>query len=55
MRPIRRGDLPPLQLTGVKVDTVEGDLLSMNVQSSYHGHRDLLKLPKGAKRPNANR
>jgi hypothetical protein len=46
LRPIGRGDPAPLQLTSVGVETVEGDLLPMDVQSSYDGHRDLLKLPR---------
>jgi hypothetical protein len=48
MRPIRRGDPAPLQLTSVAVDTIEGDLIPMDIQSSYDGHRDLLKLPRAA-------
>ena len=54
MRPIRRRDPAPLQLTGVGVDTVEGDLLPMDVQSSYDGHRDLLKLPRAPSAPVRN-
>ena len=46
MRPIRRGDPAPLQLTSLGVDPVESDLPPMDIQSSYDGHRDLLKLPR---------
>jgi hypothetical protein len=31
MRPIRRGDPAPLQLTSLGVDTIEGDLLPMDI------------------------
>jgi hypothetical protein len=48
MRPIGRRDLTALQFTGHGVDIVEGELLPMDVQSSYDGHRDLLKLPRDA-------
>jgi hypothetical protein len=51
MRPVGRGDLTTLQLAGIGVDIVEGDLLPMDVRSSYDGHRDLLKLPGTRKRP----
>jgi hypothetical protein len=47
MLPVRRSDLAALQLTGDGVHIVERQLLSMDIQSSYDGHRDLLKLPKG--------
>src|SRR5664279_4651186 len=33
------------------VQIVEGDLLPMDVQPSYDGHRDLLKLPRTHERP----
>jgi hypothetical protein len=44
MPPIRRGDLPPLQLSRLGVDIVEGELLSVDVQSAYDRHWDLLML-----------
>ena len=40
VRPVRRGDLPTLQLAGGGVEIVEGDLLPVNVQPAYDGHRD---------------
>jgi hypothetical protein len=42
--PVRRRDLPPAQLAGSGVDVIEGELLSVDVQSAYDRHRDLLKL-----------
>jgi hypothetical protein len=51
MRPIRRGDPAPHQLTSVGVEAVESDLFPMDIQSSYDGHRDLLKLPRGRNTP----
>jgi len=44
MHPIRWRDLPAPHLPTHRVDIVERDLLPMNVQSTYDGHRDLLKL-----------
>ena len=44
MTPISRTDPASLQLTGHGVDIVERDLLPVNVEPSYDGHRDLLKL-----------
>ncbi|MEO8750481.1 MAG: hypothetical protein ABI384_08790 [Allobranchiibius sp.] len=46
MRPVSRRDLAALYLTGVGVDIVERDLLPVDVQSSYDGLRNLLKLLK---------
>jgi hypothetical protein len=51
MRPVGGGALTTLQLASIGVDIVEGDLLPMDVQSSYDGHRDLLKLPRDAQTP----
>jgi hypothetical protein len=53
MRPIRRRDPAPLNLTSVGVDTVESDLLPMNVQSSYEGI-GTSSSSQGRNRPNAN-
>jgi hypothetical protein len=46
--PVRGRDLPPHHLPRHRVEVVEGQLLPVNIQSAYDGHRDLLKLPKGA-------
>ena len=55
MRPVGRRDLAALHLPGHGVEIVEGDLLPMDVQSAYDGHRDLLKLRRGARSaPHAN-
>jgi hypothetical protein len=35
MCPVRGPDLPPLQPAGASVDTVEGDLLPVNVEPTY--------------------
>jgi hypothetical protein len=51
VHPVRRGDLAAAHLTGLGVEIVERDLLPVNIQPAYDGHRDLLKLPKGRKRP----
>ena len=42
--PVRRADLPALHLPGHGVEVVEGDLLPVDIQPAYDGHRDLLKL-----------
>jgi len=54
VRPVGRGDLAPLDLPGHGIQIVEGDLLSVNVQPAYDGHRDLLTLPGRPRRPHAN-
>jgi len=51
VRPVSRGDLAAPHLPGLGVEVVEGDLLPMNIQPAYDGHRDLLKLRKGRTRP----
>src|SRR6476661_3244492 len=40
--PVSRGDLPAPHLPGLGVEVVEGDLLPMDIQPAYDGHRDLL-------------
>jgi hypothetical protein len=54
MRAVSRGDLAPLDLPGHGVEIVEGQLLPVDIQPAYDGHRDLLKLPRAPKRPYAN-
>ena len=51
VRPVGRGDLAAPHLPGLGVEVVEGDLLPMDIQPAYDGHRDLLKLRKGRTRP----
>jgi NAD(P)-dependent dehydrogenase (short-subunit alcohol dehydrogenase family) len=51
MRPVRRGDLAALHLPGLGVEVVEGDLLPVDIQPAYDGHRDLLKLRRAHARP----
>jgi hypothetical protein len=51
VRPVRRGDLPALDLPGHGVETVEGDLLPVNIQPAYDRHRDLLTLPRAPQAP----
>ncbi len=46
MLPVGRGDLAPFDLPGHRVHVVEGDLLPVDIQPAYDGHRDLLKLPR---------
>ena len=54
--PVRGRDLPARHLPRHGVEVVEGQLLPVNIQPAYDGHRDLLKLPEGASgRPNANK
>ena len=47
MRAVGRGDLAALHLPGRGVEVVERDLLPMDVEPAYYGHRDLLKLRRG--------
>ena len=54
MRPVGRGDLAALHLPGLGVQIVERDLLPMDVEPAYDGHRDLLKLRRGRKAPARN-
>ena len=49
--PVGRGDLAAAHLPGHGVEIVEGDLLPVDIQPAYDGHRDLLKLPVGRTRP----
>src|SRR5437773_524542 len=45
--PVRRSDLPAAYLSRHGVEVVEGDLLPVDIQPAYDGHRDLLTLRKG--------
>src|SRR6266436_6525207 len=47
VRAVSRGDLAPLHLPGRGIQVVEGDLLPVDIQPAYDGHRDLLKLRRG--------
>jgi hypothetical protein len=49
--PVGRADLAAPYLPGAGVEVVEGDLLPVDIQPAYDGHRDLLKLRKGRTRP----
>src|SRR5271157_3157331 len=49
--PVSRADLAAPYLPGHGIEVVEGDLLPVDIQPAYDGHRDLLKLPKGRTRP----
>ena len=51
VRPVGRGDLAAAHLPGPGVEVVEGDLLPVDIQPAYDGHRDLLKLRRGAHGP----
>jgi hypothetical protein len=42
--PVGRADLAAHHLPGSGIEVVEGDLLPVDVQPAYDGHRDLLKL-----------
>jgi hypothetical protein len=53
MHAVGRGDLAPLHLPGRGVQVVERDLLPVNVEPAYDGHRDLLKLRRGPQSPRA--
>src|SRR5262249_23530391 len=46
VRPVGRHDLAAPYLPGHGVQVVEGDLLSMDIQPAYDGHRNLLTLPR---------
>jgi hypothetical protein len=54
MLPVGRGDLAAFDLPGHGVEIVEGQLLPVDIQPAYDGHRDLLTLPRAPKRPNAD-
>jgi hypothetical protein len=45
--PVRGRDLPAGHLACHGVEAVEGQLLPVDIEPAYDGHRDLLKLPKG--------
>ena len=49
--PVRGRDLPARHLPRHCVEIVEGQLLPVNIQSAYDGHRDLLKLPRAPQAP----
>jgi hypothetical protein len=49
--PVSWRDLAALHLPGAGVEVVEGDLLPVDIQPAYDGHRDLLKLRRGARGP----
>jgi hypothetical protein len=49
--PVGRGDLPALRLPGHGIEVVKSQLLPVDIQPAYDGHRNLLKLPGGATRP----
>jgi hypothetical protein len=51
VRPVGRADLAALHLPGRGVEVVEGDLLPVDIQPAYDGHRDLLTLRRGARAP----
>jgi hypothetical protein len=46
VRPVGRGNLAPPHLPGHRVEIVESDLLPVDIQPAYDGHRDLLTLPR---------
>src|SRR6266849_5471006 len=50
-RPVGRADLAAPHLPGAGVEVVEGDLLPVDIQPAYDGHRDLLKLRRGTHAP----
>jgi len=50
VQPVSRADLAALHLPGFGVEVVEGDLLPVDIQPAYDGHRDLLTL-RGAHTP----
>ncbi len=55
VRPVGRGDLATLHLPRRGIQIVERDLLPVDIEPAYDGHRDLLKLRRGAnKRPARN-
>jgi hypothetical protein len=49
--PVGRRHLAARHLPGHGIEVVEGQLLPVDIQSSYDGHRDLLKLPRGRTAP----
>jgi hypothetical protein len=51
VRPVGRGDLAALHLPARGVQIVERELLPVDVEPAYDGHRDLLKLQRGTSTP----
>src|SRR5271165_5175790 len=51
VRAVSRGDLAALHLPGPGVQVVERELLPVDIQPAYDGHRDLLKLQRGISTP----
>ena len=51
MRAAGRGDLAALHLPGPGVQVAERELLPVDIQPAYDGHRDLLKLQRGYQHP----
>ena len=49
--PVRGRDLPARHLPRHGVEVVEGQLLPVNIEPAYDGHRDLLKLPRAPRAP----
>jgi hypothetical protein len=49
VRPVGRAYLAAAHLPGHGVEVVESDLLPVDIQPAYDGHRDLLKLRRGAR------
>jgi hypothetical protein len=52
--PVGRGDLAAPHLPGHGAGVVERQLLPVDIQPAYDGHRDLLKLRRGARAPMRN-
>jgi hypothetical protein len=53
VHPVGRGDLSALYLPGHGAGIVERQLLPVDIQPAYDGHRDLLTLRRGAHAPHA--
>ena len=51
VRPVGRGDLAALHLPRHGVQVIERELLPVDVEPAYDGHRDLLKLQRGISTP----
>ena len=51
VRPVGRGDLAALHLPRHGVQVIECELLPVDVEPAYDGHRDLLKLQRGTSTP----
>jgi hypothetical protein len=48
---VRRGDLAALHLPRRGIQVVERELLPVDIEPAYDGHRDLLKLQRGHQHP----